>query len=88
MSSESEFIVVMRAPSAARFKICEGQQIDIVPAEGVPHPIRLRYSTRWVNEGYSNPLPRELWIEAKGVAATLDDAVSRFEAFANSLRRF
>lgn len=41
--------------------------------------------TRWVDEGHEAPTPRELWIEARGPAPSLDHAASKFGAIGRYL---
>jgi hypothetical protein len=74
------FIIVLRAPSSARFKPEEGQEIFLPNLPGIAGTVRLRLRTRWVDEGFEAPIPRELWIEALGPAPSLDEAVSKFSA--------
>jgi hypothetical protein len=77
---QKTFLVVLRAPSSARFAPEEGQEIFLPDVPGIAGTVRLRLRTRWVDESFEAPTPRELWIEALGPAPSLDDAVSKFSA--------
>jgi hypothetical protein len=77
--------VVLRARSAARFKPEEGNEFLFASVPDCQGAVRFRTRTRWVNEGHEAPLPRELWIEGRGPAPSLDLAVSRFTAIARYL---
>jgi hypothetical protein len=79
------FIVVLRARSSARFKPEEGQEISFSGLPGIAGTLRLRVRTRWVDEGFEAPTPRELWIEALGPAQSLDEAVAKSSAAARLL---
>jgi hypothetical protein len=79
------YVVVLRARSAARFKPEEGHEFFISSPPDCAGTVRFRLRTRWVDEGHEAPVPRELWIEARGPAPTLDVAVSSFAAVAQYL---
>lgn len=78
MTQEREYVVVVRAASSARFLPEQGQEITLQAVSGTSHPMRLRLRTNWKDEGYSAMVPRELLIEVRGFATSLDQAVSRF----------
>jgi hypothetical protein len=73
------FVVVLRARSSARYKPEEGEEV-LLSMPGIAGKIRLRLRTRWVDEGFEAPTPRELWIEGRGPAQSLDAAVSAVSA--------
>jgi len=77
----SEYIVVYRARSAARFFPNEFFELTVASPHFPLGPIRLRSFTSWVGEE-PLALPRELIVEARGPAASLDDAVTTFSAVA------
>lgn len=80
----TEYTVVLRASSAARFLPEEGLEIILnVPALGL-EGVRLRAFTRWVNEG-SNEIPRELIIEVRGRCGSLNEATNKFAAVARPI---
>ncbi|AUI57329.1 hypothetical protein [Amycolatopsis sp. BJA-103] len=77
----TEYVVVLRARSAARFLPEEGFQLVVnVPKLDIVE-VRIRTFTRWVEENGRN-LPRELVIEVRGHASSLDEAVAKFTAIA------
>jgi hypothetical protein len=84
-TEQRTFIVVLRAPSSARFKPEEGQEFFVPNLPGIAGTVRLRLRTRWMDEGFEAPTPRELWIEALGPAPSLDEAVSKFSAISRFL---
>src|SRR5215207_3743793 len=77
----SEYIVVYRARSAARFFPNEFFELSVASPHFPLGPIRLRSFRSWVGEE-PLALPRELIVEARGPAASLDDAVTTFSAVA------
>ncbi|HEX3962995.1 MAG TPA: hypothetical protein VHZ03_41235 [Trebonia sp.] len=80
----SEYTVVCRAASSARFLPEEGfeQQVHI-PSLG-PGAARVRAFTRWAPDG-PHQVPRELVIEVKGRARTLAHAGSTFSELAREI---
>jgi len=72
------YVVVLRARAAARFLPNEGFEASFDDVPRCNGTVRTRLRTRWVDEGHDAPLPRELWIEARGPAPSLDDAVTMF----------
>lgn len=81
---QTEYTVVLRAHSAARFVPEEGWQLQlVVPALGLGG-LRARLFTAWVHEGV-NELPRELIIEMRGGAESLDEAVTKFAGIGRTL---
>ena len=74
----AEYIVVLRARSSARFLPEGGWELnfDAVPGLGLG-AVRVRTFTRWVASG-EHPLPRELIVEVRGHAASLEEAIAKF----------
>ncbi len=74
----AECIVVLRAQSSARFLPEEGWELnfDAVPGLGLG-AVRVRIFTRWVASG-EHSLPRELIVEVRGHAASLEEAIAKF----------
>jgi len=82
----TEFVVVLRARSSARFLPEEGFELNLQQATGdAPLPARLRMYTRWVPSGQPEPLPRELVMEVQGRATTIDEAIVRFSGIARPM---
>lgn len=82
--AETEYTVVLRAHSAARFLPEEGLETMLnVPALGLDG-LRLRAFTRWVNEG-GNEIPRELVIEVRGRSGSLNEATTKFASVARPI---
>jgi len=81
----AEYLVVLRAPSSARFLPEGGWQLDLdsVPGLGLG-AVRVRTFTRWVASGEFS-LPRELIVEVRGKAGSLDDAVTKFTMIARPI---
>jgi|GEM_PF-1657158 len=82
---EAEYVVVLRALSSARFLPEEGWELnfDAVPGLGLG-AVRVRAFTRWVPSG-ENSIPRELVVEVRGHAASLDEAVAKFDTIARPI---
>jgi hypothetical protein len=81
-ASSGRYIVVLRAPSSARFLPEEGWEhhLESVPGLGLG-AIRVRTFTRWVPTG-GGQVPRELVVEVTGSCGSLDEAVAKFQAIA------
>ncbi len=80
----SEYVVVLRAPSSARFLPEEGMELNVkAPTLGLEH-VRVRAFTRWADEN-GQQLPRELIIEVRGAAPSLGEAAARFAALARPI---
>jgi hypothetical protein len=81
----SEYVVVLRAQSSARFLPEEGWELnlDAVPGLGLG-AVRVRAFTRWVASG-ENSIPRELVVEVRGHAASLEEAVTKFDTIARPI---
>jgi hypothetical protein len=80
----SEYTVVCRAVSSAWFVPEEGWEQHVrVPALG-PSAVRVRAFTRWVQEG-AHQIPRELVIEVKGRARSLEQAGLTFSELARAI---
>lgn len=76
------FVVVLRAESAARFRTQDGPLV--ISAETKAGQVQLTFRTRYSDEGLEDPVPREMWIEARGEAScSLDDAMREYIRVAN-----
>src|SRR5688500_10363362 len=86
--AQGTYLVVLRSHSSARLLPEDGLSVTF-DLPGSAGPVRFIVRTRWVDEGYAAPLPRELWIEARGPAPSLDHAMTMFgsagRTFANLL---
>ncbi len=83
-AATTEYTVVLRTRSAARFLPNEGWELTLNAPNMLPNAVRLRAYTRWVKEG-GQDLPRELVVEARGEAASLDEAASKFAVLARPI---
>jgi hypothetical protein len=72
----NEFLVVMRGPSAAMFK--PDEQLFVQEAISDIGPVRITYTTRYVSRSPDVTLPGQLWIEVRGNAPTLAEALEPF----------
>lgn len=75
MSSDSDYVVVIRAGSRMRFLLGEKLQVGLNIGES---SAILTFQTRYSEEGYQSIVPRELWIDARGPADSLNGAVESF----------
>ena len=80
--SASEFVVVFRVPSAPFFAKGTSLSLRIV-YEG--EEIRATFRTRHIDVGIAEPLLGHLWIDARGHANGIEDAVSRFGGAVDSI---
>lgn len=77
----TQYVVVLRARTAARFLPEAGCEATLHDATFAPQGVRIRVFTRWASEG-GNEVPRELIVEVRGNAATIDDAIETFSRLA------
>lgn len=78
----SQYVAVFRASSATMFP--PGTQIRV----HVPRPLGtviLTFRTRHIDKGLAQLLPGDLWVDARGPANSVEDAVSVFGEAAGSL---
>jgi hypothetical protein len=71
------YIVVLRASSAAKFH----PEQPSLKAQAFPTPVGpvdMTFQTRYADEGFNVTIPRELWVDARGPAPSLDDAIKAF----------
>lgn len=80
-----EYTVVLRALSSARFLPEEGWEFhfESVPGLGLG-AVRVRAFTRWAAAG-ENSVPRELIVEVRGHAGSLDEAARKFQVIASPI---
>lgn len=80
--SVSQYVAVFRASSAAMFPLGTQIRVDVPRSLGT---VILTFRTRHVNKGLARPLPGDLWIDARGPAESIENAVSVFGGAAGSL---
>jgi hypothetical protein len=80
-TNRPEYVVVLRTRSAARFLPEEGCELVLNVPNLDLQGVRVRTFTRWVDEG-GKELPRELIIEVRGHAGSLDEAAAKFSVIA------
>jgi hypothetical protein len=78
----NQYVVVLRSASAARF--LRNTQLPVSFNAGGTL-VDLIFRTRYVDEGFEATVPRDLWVEARGEADSLEQAVNLFWGAANSL---
>lgn len=76
------YAAAFRAASPVRFKPEDAFEAWVVGVPECKGPVRVQARTRWVDEGHESPTPRELWIDVRGPAPTLDHASKAFERLA------
>jgi hypothetical protein len=74
-ASSSEFVVVLRAASAPFFKRGASMRVRVPLSTG---DLILTFQTRHLDRGLEHPIPGDLWIEARGPATSIENAVSTF----------
>jgi hypothetical protein len=74
-----EFVVVMRGPSAALFN--PDEEISVRDVQSAIGPVNVVYTTRHLSRSPDVTVPGQLWIDIRGNAPMLDEAL---EPFANS----
>jgi hypothetical protein len=83
-AQQRDYVVVLRAPSAARFLPEEGWELVLNAPNLDLQGIRVRTFTRWVNE-VGKEIPRELVVEVRGYAGSVDEATAKFAAVARPI---
>jgi hypothetical protein len=77
------FVVVARGHSAVR--VPEETELEIRLPTTEVGPATLVFRTRWADEGFASPIPRELWAQVTGDAAcSLDAAINAYWQAANA----
>ena len=71
--TSEEFVVVMRGPSAAMLKPDEELSVRDVPS--AIGPVNIVYTTRYLSRTPDVTMPGQLWIEIRGNARTLTEAL-------------
>lgn len=75
-TSLRNYVAVFRAPAAIRFEEESCLKINLRrPNAG---PITVTFQTRYDESGLETRIPRELWIDARGTANGLNDAINEF----------
>jgi hypothetical protein len=80
-ASHKQYVVVYRAVSALRFT-----EDGYFKFNGVRTPngtVDLTFGTRYDDAGFESKIPRELWIDARGSAPSLEHAINDFGASAS-----
>jgi hypothetical protein len=67
----ADYVTVLRAPSAALLLPDQGFEINF------NDPARVRLRSLWREQGLEHPVPADLWVEVRGRAESLDEAVRR-----------
>ena len=75
-SATKEFVVVARGPSAAVFE--QGQSFGVDGFPSAPGPVDITCTTRYVSKGTDITVPGHLWIDVRGYAPSLDEALLPF----------
>jgi hypothetical protein len=76
ITPSKEFVVVMRGPSAVMYKPAETLSVQDVPSD--IGPVDIVYTTRYLNREPDVTMPGHLWIDIRGDAHTLDEALVPF----------
>jgi hypothetical protein len=74
-NSKTQYVVVIRAGSRLRFPPDEDLRLNVNIGG---NNLVLTFRTRYVDEGFETHVPRELWVDARGSAPSLDEAVTEF----------
>jgi hypothetical protein len=71
----NRYIIAIRAGALLRLNHGESLQITAYSEWG---EVRLTFQTRFSDEGFESAVPRELWIDARGPAPSINHAVESF----------
>lgn len=80
--SISQYVAVFRASSAPVIPIGTQMRIDVPRPQGT---VILTFRTRHIDKGFEQPLPGDLWVDARGPAENIENAVSVFGGAIGSL---
>jgi hypothetical protein len=69
------FVVVIRAGSRLRFAQSDFMRVN-VNING--NNTVLTFQTRYIDEGFETPVPRDMWIDARGSADSVEEAIVAF----------
>lgn len=83
-TEQPEHVVVLRARSSAKFLPEESWELVLNAPNLDLQGVRVRTFTRWVDDG-GQELPRELIIEVRGHAGSLDESAAKFAAIARPI---
>jgi hypothetical protein len=81
----SDYVVALRGSSAALFGPEQRLQITLRARSGL---IQFTMTTRLVKSGFPDRVPSGLWVDARGKAESIEDAVNEFSNIANFLCSF
>jgi hypothetical protein len=79
----SEYLVVFKADANARFR--RPEQAMSFRAEVSGAPAFITFATRFTDEGHEAAVPRELIVQGRGVALSIDDAIQSLGPFASAM---
>lgn len=82
METQGRYVMAIRAGSRLRF--APDEQLEITVNVGHITGV-LTFRTRYSEEGFEHLVPREMWIDARGYAKTLVEAIEVFTNTANTL---
>src|SRR5260370_35854736 len=74
--TRKQFVVVVRGPAAFFFDTDDRLVVEDFPS--AMGPVNIVYTTRWLKKEDDIILPVHLWIEIRGHATTLEDALVAF----------
>jgi hypothetical protein len=77
------FVVVIRAHSAARLR--EGESIRIEKVRTLAGIVSVTFRTHFAGQGLESNVPRELWVEIRGGAGSLEEALTAYSVAAGTL---
>lgn len=78
--------MVLRTVSSARFRPDEGWELNLEAAPRLSlGAVRVRTFTRWVAIGKEDSVPRELIVEVRGHADSLEEATAKFPLIASPI---
>src|SRR5437762_2000193 len=77
------YVVAARAHASAIFY--PGDRFEINYAHSNREPCRLVFQTRYADAGYDAPVPRDLWVDIRGQAPDLPDAINVFTRAATEI---
>jgi hypothetical protein len=81
----ADYVVALRGPSSALLPRDQPLQLTVNTASGIAE---FTVNTRFVSSGFADPVPRGLWVDARGKAQSLNIALNEFANIANFLSSF
>ncbi len=76
------FVIVLKGSSSVRIPLGTGARFVLGAVQG---QAEVRVLTNWADSGFSHPIPRELWIDVRLEAGSIDEAIDQARVLASAI---